>query len=204
VGFRQKRIDQGAERAHRAWLEIHRDALVSCGLPLELYSSRISWNEFLSTGSAIINSAQARREFDFDELTLLQQQRLLALLESIVGMQDPPPGLLNYLRVRAAANWTPPYVAHSQTAGESPMSLAQCPCCDYFSLGSRAEYEICEICFWEDDGIDLDDLDRYSGPNHITLRDARDNFRRFSACDNRAVAHVLPEAKRVRFRRVLR
>ncbi|WP_438000131.1 CPCC family cysteine-rich protein [Sorangium sp. So ce185] len=80
----------------------------------------------------------------------------------------------------------------------------QCPCCDYFSLPCRGEYEICEVCFWEDDGGALGDLDEYSGPNHMTLREGRDNFRRIGACDDRALAHVLPVADRVRFRRVPR
>lgn len=178
--------------------------LASSGLPLELYSSRVSWEDFLSTGSAVFGSGPDRREFDFNTLTLSQQQQLLALLERLVVPDAPPSGLLDFLRVRAAANWKPPFTAPEQVQHEAepPTNPAQCPCCDYFSLGSRGEYEICEVCFWEDDGIDLGNFDQYSGPNHITLRDARENFRRVGACDDRAVAHVLPEADRVRFRRV--
>jgi hypothetical protein len=204
--YRRERIDHVAERAWRAWLDAHRDMLAPSGLPLELYSSRISWEDFLSTGSAVFGSGPDRREFDFNTLTLSQQQQLLALLEGLVGAHEPPRGLLNFLRVRAAANWKPPFTAPEpvQHEGEPPTNAAQCPCCDYFSLSSRGEYEICELCFWEDDGMDIGDLDQYSGPNHITLRDARENFRRIGACDDRAVAHVLPEGDRVRFRRVLR
>jgi hypothetical protein len=206
VSYRRKRTDHIDERVWRAWLEAHRDLLASSGLPLELYSSRVSWEDFLSTGSAVFGSGPDRREFDFNTLTMSQQQQLHALLQRLVGAHEPPPGLLNFLRVRAAANWKPPFTAPepAQHEGEPQTISAQCPCCDYFSLSSRGEYEICEVCFWEDDGMDLGGLDQCSGPNHITLRDARENFRRIGACDERAVAHVLPEADRVRFRRVLR
>ena len=53
----------------------------------------------------------------------------------------------------------------------------QCPCCDYLSLPERGADLICPICFWEDDGQDLDNVDVPSGPNHaITLRQGRNNF----------------------------
>ena len=59
------------------------------------------------------------------------------------------------------------------------MSMApqfQCPCCDYVSLAERSHFDICDVCFWEDDGLDVDQLDVYSGPNHMTLRAGRANF----------------------------
>ncbi|MGF1495158.1 MAG: CPCC family cysteine-rich protein [Microcoleaceae cyanobacterium] len=38
------------------------------------------------------------------------------------------------------------------------------------SLLERGNYLICEICFWEDDGQDIDELDMKSAANHgITL-----------------------------------
>ena len=76
----------------------------------------------------------------------------------------------------------------------------QCPCCDYFTLGERGGYEICPICFWEDDGIDIDDSDEHSGPNHITLREGRQNFGKFGACDSAMVKNVLAESEREKFK----
>ena len=67
---------------------------------------------------------------------------------------------------------------------------AQCPCCDYFTLDGRGRFDICPICYWEDDGQNLDGLDVVSGPNHITLRAARQNFERIGACDMAAVGLV--------------
>lgn len=80
----------------------------------------------------------------------------------------------------------------------------QCPCCDYFTLGERAGYEICPICFWEDDGIDLDDIDEHSGSNHISLREGRNNFEKFGACDSSMIKNVLTESERQKFKLVNR
>ena len=66
----------------------------------------------------------------------------------------------------------------------NPEPLVRCPCCDYFTLVERGQYDVCRVCFWEDSG--LSDLDRFSSPNRMTLRQARLNFERFFACDERA------------------
>jgi hypothetical protein len=49
------------------------------------------------------------------------------------------------------------------------------------TLGERGGFEICEICFWEDDGQDSDDADIIrGGPNHnYSLTEARDNFQKY-------------------------
>ena len=78
-------------------------------------------------------------------------------------------------------------------------SLKQCPCCDYFTLTNRGDYEICEICFWEDDGLDLKELKSHSGPNHITLEEGRMNFLRFGACEEKFVENVISESERSAF-----
>ncbi len=82
--------------------------------------------------------------------------------------------------------------------------LHQCPCCDHYSLRRRGEYEICRVCFWEDDGNDLDQLDVHSGPNHMPLRTARANFAEFGACDQAMLKNVLPAEKRAKYRCVPR
>ncbi|HOP22749.1 MAG TPA: CPCC family cysteine-rich protein [Gammaproteobacteria bacterium] len=59
---------------------------------------------------------------------------------------------------------------------------------------------ICPICFWEDEGEDVDDLDQESSPNHgITLREARLNFKEFGAGELKMKKHVFPESKRKQF-----
>lgn len=53
-----------------------------------------------------------------------------------------------------------------------------CPCCYMPTLTAPAAYEICSLCFWEDDGQDTDDADDLrGGPNgNYTLTEARTNF----------------------------
>lgn len=51
-----------------------------------------------------------------------------------------------------------------------------CPVCGYLTLNERDSFDICIICFWEDDGIDDYEKDFESGPNHMTLTEARNNF----------------------------
>jgi hypothetical protein len=56
-----------------------------------------------------------------------------------------------------------------------------CPCCGYPTLGGRGQDEICELCWWEDDGQDDDNADEVcGGPNRgYSLNDARENFQIF-------------------------
>ncbi len=65
-----------------------------------------------------------------------------------------------------------------------------CPCCGYYTLGDLGCFEICSVCFWEDDG-DWD-LNVISGPNHITLRAGRRNFQEMGACDEHSRRFVRP------------
>jgi hypothetical protein len=38
-----------------------------------------------------------------------------------------------------------------------------CPCCGYRTLLERGAYDICQVCFWEDDGQDDHDADVVRG-----------------------------------------
>ncbi len=69
-----------------------------------------------------------------------------------------------------------------------------CPCCGYLTLDERGGYDICPVCFWEDDGQDDADADVVrGGPNgNLSLTMARSNVRQFGACDARSVPHVRP------------
>ena len=71
--------------------------------------------------------------------------------------------------------------------------LMECPCCGYRSLDERGGYEICRVCFWEDDGTT--DPESMSSPNRMTLGEARRNFERLGAIDEFAVSHVLPDGR---------
>ncbi|MEV7198411.1 CPCC family cysteine-rich protein [Streptomyces griseoluteus] len=68
----------------------------------------------------------------------------------------------------------------------------QCPCCGYPTLAERGLYEICAVCFWEDDGQDDHDADRVrGGPNGLlSLTEARRNFHARGAGDERCTEFV--------------
>jgi hypothetical protein len=52
--------------------------------------------------------------------------------------------------------------------------LNACPCCEYRTLSTISDYDICELCMWEDDGTAA--AESYSYPNHMTLSDAKKEF----------------------------
>ncbi|SOD85862.1 CPCC family cysteine-rich protein [Streptomyces sp. Ag109_G2-15] len=68
----------------------------------------------------------------------------------------------------------------------------RCPCCGYLTLAERGLYDICPVCFWEDDGQDDHDADRVrGGPNgRLSLAEARRNFHTMGACDERCTQFV--------------
>lgn len=57
--------------------------------------------------------------------------------------------------------------------------LHDCPCCGLPTLEERGVYEICPVCWWEDDGQDDPQADEVrGGPNKgYSLAAARKNFR---------------------------
>lgn len=69
-----------------------------------------------------------------------------------------------------------------------PEKLFACPCCKYETIKERGNYDICPMCFWEDDGSD--DPLRYSSSNHMTLVEGRNNYIKFGAVKEEAVQWV--------------
>ena len=77
-----------------------------------------------------------------------------------------------------------------------------CPCCGYPTLRGRGGYEICELCWWEDDGQDDENADEVpGGPNaEYSLNHARENFQLFgvmySPAEDRRIGGADSEAER--------
>ncbi|CAI3676883.1 Membrane protein [Clostridium neonatale] len=65
-----------------------------------------------------------------------------------------------------------------------------CPCCGYITLESEHEYDICPICFWEDDWIQFEEVDLQDGANKVSLRQAQKNYIEFGACEKEMLCHV--------------
>ena len=78
-------------------------------------------------------------------------------------------------------------------------SPLQCACCDYFTLRGDG-WEICPVCFWEDDGSTVCHPDKISGPNHMALREARENFIAFGSCERRLLPNVIGVGERQQFK----
>jgi hypothetical protein len=84
--------------------------------------------------------------------------------------------------------------SNSIRSPEDEVGPFRCPCCGYWTLDARGDYDICPVCFWEDDGQDDHDADVVrGGPNgRLSLTQARVNFRQFGACEARFIVNVRP------------
>lgn len=70
------------------------------------------------------------------------------------------------------------------------MKKYTCPCCGYKTLEDSHEYDICPICFWEDDFVQFNAVDFKGGANHVSLRQAQKKFVEFGACEIKMLSHV--------------
>lgn len=57
----------------------------------------------------------------------------------------------------------------------------QCPCCGYFTLDPWFDFEICEVCGWQNDPVQRDKPDYRGGANIMSLNEARENFKKIGA-----------------------
>lgn len=64
--------------------------------------------------------------------------------------------------------------------------MNRCPCCHFLTLPKRYDYDICQVCFWEDDEL----ADGYSYGNDMTLEEGQATFRLIGACDPAMLPHV--------------
>ena len=57
-------------------------------------------------------------------------------------------------------------------------SLLPCPCCGYRTIEDPCGWDICRVCWWQDDGQDNEDANEpYGGANcELSLTEARINF----------------------------
>lgn len=72
-----------------------------------------------------------------------------------------------------------------------------CPCCGYKTLDEEppGTFDICEICFWEDDSIQFEDPDYEGGANVPSLRQAQKNYLAFGAYDKHCLKFVRKPTK---------
>ncbi len=68
-----------------------------------------------------------------------------------------------------------------------------CPCCGFRTLAEApGSYEICHVCFWQDDGVQLLDPAYNGGANTLSLMECQANYERIGACEERFLDSVQP------------
>ncbi len=68
----------------------------------------------------------------------------------------------------------------------------KCPCCGYYTFASKPNgtYDICPICFWEDDLFQSENPDLEGMANPVSLNQARENYKKFGACQEDMIKYV--------------
>jgi hypothetical protein len=69
-----------------------------------------------------------------------------------------------------------------------------CPCCGYLTLPDShpGSFDLCPICYWEDDPIQLAAPDYAGGANPFSLRQSQQNYIAIGACDETMLKNVRP------------
>jgi cysteine-rich CPCC protein len=66
-----------------------------------------------------------------------------------------------------------------------------CPACGYLVFSEPAgSYDICPICFWEDDLVQLAFPDMAGGANKVSLIEAQNNFAKFGVSEQKFKGNV--------------
>ena len=67
------------------------------------------------------------------------------------------------------------------------MSRVACPVCGYLTFwtedGFPGSYNVCPICYWEDDPVQFKDPDYAGGANRMSINQAKENFKKYQACE---------------------
>lgn len=70
------------------------------------------------------------------------------------------------------------------------MQGSPCPCCGYLTFDEQGHFDICPVCFWEDDPVQSNDEEYVGRANGISLRQARANFKVLGACEAKFIGNV--------------
>lgn len=64
-----------------------------------------------------------------------------------------------------------------------------CVVCGYRTLDSRCDWDICPVCFWEDD-VRFTGEDKSSSANGMTISEAQTNYARIGSISKEHLEHV--------------
>lgn len=65
-----------------------------------------------------------------------------------------------------------------------------CPCCGFKTLETDGSYDICPICFWEDDPYQKEHAYEDGGANTVSLIRAQKNYKDFGACEKSVLQYT--------------
>ena len=67
-----------------------------------------------------------------------------------------------------------------------------CPCCEKLTLDepTHETWDICPVCFWEDDRVQFEDPSFAGGANDVSLLAARKNYSEFGASERKFIDRV--------------
>lgn len=65
-----------------------------------------------------------------------------------------------------------------------------CACCGYYKIIEIKE--TCPVCYWEEDFFQEEHLDDSGGPNRVSLTEAKENFIKYGAIEERFKRYVRP------------
>jgi len=69
-------------------------------------------------------------------------------------------------------------------------SQFHCNCCGNFTLMEEGHYEVCPVCFWEDDPIQSQNETFAGGANEMSLCEARQHYKLLGAISADVLKHV--------------
>jgi hypothetical protein len=88
------------------------------------------------------------------------------------------------MSLSARRGWFDEHLAAIKEAAPEALAALRftCPCCGYPTLPERSAYDICPLCWWEDDGQDETDQAVVRGGSNqdFSLSEARANFDRYA------------------------
>jgi hypothetical protein len=122
--------------------------------------------------------------------------RVRGYVPSVRRLSSEPPKYVS-VQLPGVAKTQVPVGTILEIEGERPVGTPTtrftCPCCGHRTLSdSPGSYEICAVCFWEDDGVQLLNPGFRGGANEGSLIECQDNYARFGASDARSIHSVRP------------
>lgn len=57
--------------------------------------------------------------------------------------------------------------------------MIKCPVCGKFEFESEGDYDGCEFCNWQNDGLQMNHPDYAGGANWLSLNQARSNYEKY-------------------------